>query len=337
MTGEPEQIAFLLVPQFSMLAFLSAVEPLRVANRLSDRDLFAWCAYSADGGPVEASNGMRIMVEAPLSALASCSILIVCAGFEPERHASRDVIRLLQKAARAGSTMGALDTGAFLLARARLLDDVAVTMHWEAVPAFRESFPHIRVKDALYVSERGRTTCAGGSAAIDLMLDRIAATHGEPLAIAIQQQFIHERIRGREDHQRLAPIVEDGANRVGRAVAAMERHLDEPIDKQRLARACGVSTRQFERLFARQTGTSPARHYLGLRLLRARHLLRQTDLSVIQIAAATGFGSASSLSRAYRSRFAVAPREDRIEPSRWSVPLAITPGQPGIPTKNGTL
>jgi transcriptional regulator GlxA family with amidase domain len=322
-----EQIGFLLLPKFSMLAFLSAVEPLRVANRLSSRDLFLWRAYSVDGEPVEASNGMRIMVEAPLSEMAACATLLVCAGFEPERHATRPLIRLLQKLARSGATLGSLDTGAFLLARAKLLDDVTVTMHWEAVPAFREAFPHIPVRDALYINEGKRTTCAGGSAAMDLMLDRIAANHGEALANAVSEQFIHARIRSQEDHQRRSFGVDRPGrlDRIGKALAVMERHLDEPIGKDRLAEILGVSVRQLERLFQQQTGTSPARHYLSLRLMRARQLLRQTGMSMIDIAAATGFSSASSLSRAYREFHGIPPRNDRQEPARWQLPLAVTP------------
>jgi len=156
--AEPEPIGFLLVPQFSMMAFLSAVEPLRVANRLAGRELFAWHAYSGDGAPVQASNGMRIMVEAPMAAISAIPTLLVCAGFEPERYATRAVARLLRRLARAGVVLGALDSGAFRLAKAGLLEGVTVTMHWEAVPAFRESFPQVRVADELYEIDGGRIT-----------------------------------------------------------------------------------------------------------------------------------------------------------------------------------
>ncbi|MBV9701878.1 MAG: GlxA family transcriptional regulator [Methylobacteriaceae bacterium] len=321
----PEPIGFLLVPKFSMMAFLCAVEPLRVANRLAGREIFAWHAYSSDGAPVEASNGMRIMVEGPVEAIARVPTLLVCAGFEPERFATRNVLRALQRLARAGVVLGGIDTGALLLARARLLDGVTVTMHWEAVAAFREAFPDIRVRDELYEIDRGRITCAGGTAAMDLMLDMIATRHGQALAVAVSEQFIHDRIRDRRDHQRMEPAARLGVSdsRLIKVITLMERHLDEPLGKDRLAGSCGVSTRQLERLFRARLGATPSAYYVELRLARARQLLRQTDMSVIEIAAACGFTSASSLSRAYRTLFAVPPSRDRLEPSRWMLPLPV--------------
>jgi AraC family carnitine catabolism transcriptional activator len=318
----PEPIGFLLAPKFSMMAFLCAVEPLRIANRLAGRAVFAWHAYSADGAPVEASNGMRIMVEAPLAAVTGMPTLLVCAGFEPEQLATRHVLRCLQRLARAGVLLGGLDTGAVVLAKAGLLDDVTVTMHWEAVPAFREAFPHITVKDELFEVDCGRITCAGGTAAMDMMLDMIATKHGEPLAVAISEQLIHDRIRDRRDHQRMAPSARLGIGdrRVIKSIGIMERHLDEPVTNAKLAANCGVSARQLERLFGAQLGKAPAAYYLELRLVRARHLLRQSDLSVIEVAAATGFASASALSRAYRQHFGLPPSRDRLEPPRWASP-----------------
>lgn len=324
----PEPIGFLLAPKFSMMAFLSAVEPLRVANRLAARELFAWRAYSFDGAPVDASNGMRLMVEGSIHEIEAIRTLLVCAGFEPERHATRPMLRALGKLARSGVVMGALDTGTVILARANLLGEATVTMHWEAVPAFREAFPHIRVTDALYHVDGGRITCAGGTAAMDLMLDMIATKHGETLAVAVSEQLIHERIRDRADHQRMTAATRRGASnaRITRIIGLMERHLDDPLGRNRLAAACGVSTRQLERLFRAHLGATPANYYLELRLTRARQLLRQTDMSVIQVATATGFTSASVLSRAYRHRFGMPPSGDRFEPARWGLPLAVRPG-----------
>lgn len=325
-TGDgPEPIGFLLVPQFSMMAFLSGVEPLRVANRLAGREIFAWHAFSCDGTTVKASNGMQIVVEGALATVEGVPTLLVCAGFEPERYATRPVLRGLQRLARAGVVLGALDTGTRILAEARLLDGVTVTMHWEAVPAFREAFPHVRVTDELFEIEDGRITCAGGTAAMDLMLDMIATKHGRALAIAVSEQLIHDRIRDRSDHQRMAPATRLGTtdSRLLKIVAVMERHLDEPVPKTRLAGLCGISTRQLERLFRSHLGATPSSHYLKLRLVRARQLLRQTDISVIQVAAASGFTSASSLSRAYRAYFGVPPSADRLEPPRWGLPLPV--------------
>jgi transcriptional regulator GlxA family with amidase domain len=314
--AEPETIGFLLIPQFSMMAFSSAVEPLRVANRLSGRALFEWRTVSADGNPVPASNGMAIAADIALPALAAIPTLIVCASFSPEAGTGRAVLAALRRLARRGATLGALDTGAFVLAAAGLLAGHRATMHWEAVPGFAEAFPDIEIGDALFEISPSCFTCAGGTAALDLMLAMIARKHGQPLAIAVSEQFIHDRIRDRSDRQRMTVPRRLGlANgKLVRVIEAMEGHIERPLETRKLAALAGVSARQLERLFRAQLKASPSEHYLGLRLERARQLLRQTELSVMEIALACGYSSASCLSRSYRSHFKVSPRNDRSEP-----------------------
>jgi transcriptional regulator GlxA family with amidase domain len=313
----PEPIGFYLVPHFSMMAFSSAVEPLRVANRLAGRTLFAWRTVSDNGGPVAASNGMAIAADGALSSLDTIPTLIVCASFEPEAGATRPVLAALRRLARRGTAMGALDTGAHLLAAAGLLAGVKATMHWEAVPGFAAAFPGIEIGDALFEATDTRFTCAGGTAALDLMLAMIARKHGQPLAVAVSEQFIHDRIRDRHDRQRMSLPRRLGiANaKLLRVVETMEAHLERPIETRRLAAMNAISARQLERLFRAALKTSPTEHYLGLRLARARQLLRQTDMSVMDVALACGYASASCLSRAYKGRFGVAPRDDRREPA----------------------
>lgn len=316
-SGEgPEPIGFLLVPEFSMMAFMAAIEPLRVANRLAGQSLFTWHAVSIDGEPVTASNGMAMVAEARLDAAPSLSALILCSSFNPQKAETKTLLGALRKIARKGLPLGALDTGTHILAKAGLIESERVTMHWEAVPAFKEEFPLIEVSDELFEISPTRFTCAGGTAALDMMLHMIGIKHGHALAVAVSEQFIHDRIRDRGTHQRMQM-----ANRIGvtnqkliRIIEAMESHLEVPLDSVELSERAGVSSRQLERLFKTYVKDTPSGYYLKLRLTRARHLLRQTDLSVMDIALATGFSSASSLSRAYRVRYGHSPRQDRVEP-----------------------
>ncbi|WP_284315988.1 GlxA family transcriptional regulator [Labrys miyagiensis] len=311
----PEPIGFLLVPQFSMMAFSAAVEPLRVANRLAGRPLFDWRAWSMDGQPVKASNGWPIPVEGALSAVSDIPTLIVCSSFEPEAHTSKAMLAALRRLARRGTEIGALDTGASILAAAGLLSGGRVTMHWEAAPGFAEAYPDIEISEALFEVSAKHFTCAGGTAALDLMLDMIARKHGQSLAVAVSEQFIHDRLRDRHDRQRMSlpKRLGIGNGKLIRVVAAMEANLETPLDARSLASLSGVSARQLERLFRSQLKDSPANYYLRLRLERARQLLRQTDMSVMEVAMACGYSSASCLSRSYRAHFAVTPREDRSE------------------------
>ncbi len=329
----PEPIGVLLIPKFAAMAFFSAIEPLRVANRMAGRELFAWRSLSEDGGPVEASNGMRFMADGALAEAASMPSLIVCSSFDPQLYESKRLLAALRRLSRAGVMLGALDTGAHILAKAGLLENQTVTMHWEAVPGFREEFPEIEVSEELFEVQRGCFTCAGGTAALDMMLDMIGRKHGLALARAVSEQFIHDRIRSSSDHQRMERGVRlQITNRKAlRIIDLMERNLEQPLDGPALAEAAGITPRQMERLFRELLQDSPLACYRRLRLDRARSLLRQTDLAVTEIALATGFSSASSLSRRYHEHFGLAPREDRKD----RLPVRGGPGDIAVSRPSG--
>ncbi len=309
----PETVGFLLLPRFSMMAFFSAVEPLRIANRISGRPLFDWTLISADGGPVTASNGMTLLVDQAIGEVRHLPSLAVCSGFEPEAHLSRPLMAWLHRLDQAGCALGGLDTGGFLLASAGLLEGERVTLHWESLPAFHERFPTIETSDELFELGERRFSCAGGAAAMDMALEVIARRHGARLAIDVSEQLIHERLRRRGDQQRMTLARRLGTHnrRLVEAVALMERHLEEPLSLAEVASRSGVSPRQLQRLFEQELGSSPRRWYLRLRLERAHHLLEETDMDVLAIGLACGFTSGASFSRAFRSHYGQSPRKVR--------------------------
>lgn len=309
----PLAIGFLLVPGFSLTAFTSALEPLRVANRLAGRELFRWTLLSPDGNPAATSSGLAIVAEGGIDAAPKVGCLIVCAGFAPLRHASARLDGWLRRLARFGVVLGALDTGAFLLARAGLLDGRRVTLHWEAAPAFREAHPEVELASELFVVDRDRITCAGGTAALDLALDLIARRHGRALAAATAEQLLHRRVRPGSDAQRPQPSARLGVAdpRLTAALTVMEDCLSEPLPVRALAARVGIGRRALERLFRAHLGTTPLAHHRALRLGRARSLLTQTELAVREVALACGFPSLEHFSRCYRRRFGRPPRADR--------------------------
>ncbi len=309
----PESVGFLLLPGFSMMAFFSAVEPLRIANRISGRPLFNWTLISEDGGPVTASNGMTLLADQAIAEVKRLPALAVCSGFEPEAHLSRPLMAWLHRLDQAGCALGGLDTGCFLLAAAGLLKGERVTLHWESLPAFRERFPTIETTDELFEIRERRFSCAGGAAAMDLSLEVISRRHGARLAIDVSEQLIHERLRSRRDQQRMTLARRLGTHnrRLVEAVALMEQHLEEPLSLAEVARRSGVSPRQLQRLFEQQLDTSPRQWYLQLRLERARHLLTETDMDVLTVGLACGFTSGSSFSRAFRVQYGHSPRQTR--------------------------
>jgi transcriptional regulator GlxA family with amidase domain len=314
-----ETILFFLIPDFSMIAFTSAVEPLRIANRLSGKRLYAWRLVSADGGPVAASNGIRVQVDAPLAACeppanGKLPVVVLCGGLGSEHYQHRDALGWLRRWARRGAAVGGLCTGAHVLARAGLLDGHRCTIHWENLPGFAEAFPDIQVTADLFEIDRQRFTCSGGTASLDLMLHRIAVAHGEELATKVSEQCIVDRIRGPHDRQRLPLRVRLGVHhpKLIRAVEVMEANIEDPLSQEDLAAHVGISRRQLERLFRRHLGRTPAQHYLETRLERARHLLHQTDMPVMSVACATGFVSASHFTTCYRQMFGKTPRAERV-------------------------
>lgn len=310
---EPETIGFLLAPKFSMMAFVSALEPLRVANRLAGRELYRWKIVSRDGAPVAASNGLALVADHAIDQPARYSSVVICASFEPEASYDKRIGQWLKSLDRAGVGLGSIDTGSFFLAWAGLLDGYRATTHWESLDSFAEQFPRIDVGSGLFIIDRSRFTCAGGTAALDMMLHLIRLRHGHQLAAAVSEQFIHAAIREPQERQRMDPSQREGVTRPGlaRAIDMMESHLEEVVGIDELCDAAGVSRRQLERLFHRHFRVSPQRYYLDLRLQRARALLRYTDMSVVAVAVASGFGSAAHFSRSYRAWCGSSPSGDR--------------------------
>jgi transcriptional regulator GlxA family with amidase domain len=317
---EVETIAFLLVPSFSMIAFTSAVEPLRIANRLSGRMLYRWPLISKEGSPVVASNGISVQVDLAMTALepeggTDRLTVLLSSGIGAERYQDREVFAWLRRLDRRGVTLGALCTGAHVLARAGLLSGHRCTIHWENLPGFVEAFPDIEASADLFEIDGKRLTCSGGTAALDLMLYRIAERHGQELATRVSEQCLMDRIRGPHDRQRLPIRTRLGVHhpKLVMAVELMEANIEEPLDQETLSHYVGVSRRQLERLFHRHMRRPPAQYYLELRLDRARHLLYQTDMPIMDIACACGFVSASHFSTSYRQMFGKTPRAERAQ------------------------
>jgi transcriptional regulator GlxA family with amidase domain len=312
-----DQIGFLLVPQFSMMGFTATIEPLRAANRLSGHQLYAWHLFSPDGEPVEASNGIAVMPEGGLDSGGRLQTLIVCAGLDPHRYAERRISAWLRRHASGGTRIGAISTGPYLLARAGLLDGYRCTIHWENLAGFQEEFRQLDITGELYEIDRNRITCSGGTAALDMMLSIVAVAHGRELATNVAEQFIHERIRDNHDPQRMGLRSRLGIShpKLLKVIALMEENLEDPTPRSELARLAGMSTRQLERLFRRYLAKTPTRYYLELRLYRARLLLAQTSMSVLDVALACGFVSASHFSKCYREFFNRTPREERLVPA----------------------
>ena len=309
----PERVGFLLVPGFALMSYASAVEPLRAANQLAGRKLYDWRHVSTGAAEIAASNGVAIAADHRVGDDAAFDTVFVCAGGNPAEFAHRPTLKWLRGQARRGVRLGGVSGGPFILARAGLLAGHRCTIHWEHIPAFVEQFPELEIERSLFVIDRDRLTSAGGIAALDLMHALIEHDHGPALAAAVSEWFLHTEVRSGSGPQRMTLRERFGTGnaRLLKALERMEARLEEPASRAELAAVAGVSVRQLERLFATHLRSSVGQHYRRIRLDRARLLLRQTAMPILEVAVACGFLSPSHFSRAYRRRFGQAPRTAR--------------------------
>jgi transcriptional regulator GlxA family with amidase domain len=309
----PQAIGFLLLDNFTLISLASAVEPLRMANHLSCKELYRWYTLTQNGGPVSASDGLQITPDTGLDNALALHAVIVCGGVDIQHSVTREHLNWLQSQARQGRRMGAVCTGSWALAKAGLLDGYECSVHWEVLAAMQEASPRASVTTRLFSIDRTRSTSSGGTSPMDMMLHLIGREHGRELAAAISDMFIYERIRNEQDHQRVPLKHMLGTNqpKLQEVVVLMEANLEELIDLDGLASYVDVSRRQLERLFQKYLNCSPSRYYLKLRLIRARQLLKQTSMSIIEVASVCGFVSTPHFSKCYREYFGVPPRDER--------------------------
>jgi transcriptional regulator GlxA family with amidase domain len=307
------RFVFVLLREFTMLSFACAVEPLRIANRMAGRTIYEWTLAGEGGESVACSNGTVFKVDTDLGVLDRDDTVLVCGGMDVQAASTRTIVGWLRREARRGVTIGGLCTAAHTLAKAGLLDGKRATIHWENQDSFGEEFEDVTLTKSVYVIDGNRMTTAGGTASIDLMLKLIAEDHGEDLANAVADQLIYSSIRTDQDTQRLSIPTRIGVRhpKLSRVIQMMEQAIEEPVSPASLARDVGLSTRQLERLFRRYLDRSPKRYYMELRLQKARNLLMQTDMSVINVALACGFASPSHFSKCYRAHYGTTPYRER--------------------------
>ncbi|NQY59935.1 GlxA family transcriptional regulator [Cognatishimia sp.] len=311
--SKPRRFIFVLMNEFTMLCFSAAVESLRIANRMAGQEIYEWVLASEDGEPVTCSAGATFTVDMALESVQRDDTIFLCGGVNIQQSTTPRILNWLRRESRKGPTVGGLCTAGYTLARSGLLEDRQATIHWENQDGFTEEFENIELTKSVFVIDRNRITTAGGTASIDLMLKLIAEDYDEDLANAVADQLIYSSIRTDQDTQRLSVPSRIGVRhpKLSIVIQMMENNIEDPISPSILAKDVGMSTRQLERLFRRYLNRSPKRYYMELRLQKARNLLMQTDMSVINVALACGFASPSHFSKCYRSHYNTTPYRER--------------------------
>ena len=309
----PRRFVFVLMENFTLLSFSSALDALRIANRMSGKTLYEWTFIGENEGVVSCSAGTQFKLDNSLIELHRDDTVLLCGGTSIQEATTKKLIGWLRREARRGLTIGGLCTAAYPMAKAGLLDEKKATIHWENQDSFAEEFLEVELTKTVFVCDGNRYTTAGGTSSIDLLLKIIADEHGEELANAVADQMIYSSIRTDQDTQRLSVPTRIGVRhpKLSKVIQMMEINIEEPISPSILAKDVGMSTRQLERLFRRYLDRSPKRYYMELRLQKARNLLMQTDMSVINVALACGFASPSHFSKCYRAHYDTTPYRER--------------------------
>lgn len=297
-----------------MIAFVNALEVLRMANQVSGRDIFRWSMLSADGMPVMASNGIAIDA-LPLDRISGADILFVCAGNEVQRATTADHLELIRHFARFGTLLGGICTGAYALAKAGVLAGYMCTIHWEYLFAQTETFIDVEFQKCIFKIDRDRITCAGGIAPLEMMLYIVKLAMGAEVVAMISTRFAVESIRNSDARQKAARY---GSSRklLSDILELMENNIETPLSLVELSERSGVCERQLLRLFRIAVGRSVMQHYRSLRLRRARQLLLQSSISLTEIWVVCGFQSHSHFTTAYRREFGLAPGQERTRSER---------------------
>ncbi|WP_337271021.1 GlxA family transcriptional regulator [Oryzifoliimicrobium ureilyticus] len=309
-----QRIGFLLTPNFALMSYASAAEPLRAANVLARTDLYDVVLLSFDGKPITSSSGILVKCQPLADAGEACHTIFVCAGGGPQDWVlPESSLATLRRLARQGIRIGGISAGAYVLAEAGLLDNRDFTIHWENAPLLREAFGHLTPRQARFVFDGDRITCAGGVAALDMMHAMISQRMGAHFARRVSDWYLHTAVAEPGAPQRGSLAERYGTHHPAllTVLEKMEATIENPLDRRIMAKLAGTSPRHLDRLFANELGSSFLETYRAIRLDHARRLLEQSPLSIAEVAFATGFSSAGHFSGSFKAYFGSTPHAVR--------------------------
>jgi transcriptional regulator GlxA family with amidase domain len=305
------EIDILAFPETTVILLASVIEPLRAANRIAGRQLYAWRLLSLDGKPVETTAGIAMPVDGAFRPGSEENPLFLVSSYNWRRSNTTALKMALSRAARHRSMIAGIESGTWLMAEASLLDNHRITVHWEDLEDFSSRHPQIDVVKERFVIDRRRMTSGGALPTLDMMLEIIRRRQGYSMALEVSRAFLYERGGGGADVGPAPSSLAVLDKRLFQALRLMEETVDQPLSMEQLGARTRISPRHLQTLFQKSLGVPPHEHYLALRLNTARRRVIESDMSFADIAAGTGFNSASAFSRAYRSQFQESPSGTR--------------------------
>lgn len=314
-------ICFLLLDNFSLLSFSSAIEPLRIANKVMKRKAFNYICCTIDGGDALASSGGIVRADRALHDVADIDLLAVCSSDDVEQNVlDARHKNMIRRFAHKQTRVAGICTGAYVLADLGLLEGRQCTIHWEYADLFKETFPNVKLVDSLIQADGRFLTCAGGTTALDLMIGFIAELYGGAIASDVASIALHQDMRSGSERQNT--LMRDELNliprRLRRCIELMTENVSETLSQQQLAERLNVSPRQLQRDFQHYLDCAPLTYYSKIRLDIARRLVCRTTMPMVEIAVACGFANASHFAKRYRALHGASPVEDRQSKGRPS-------------------
>lgn len=311
--SETRRVGLLLLDGFAMMSYASTVEPMRAANLLSGKNLYTIEHLCSNDSNAISSGGIKFEPSMKLSEATNLDILFVISGGNPSTFKSDSIFAVLRKLSTRDIILGGVSAGPYILACAGVMKDYRMTVHWEHASSLIERLPDLLFARSLYVMDRDRITCAGGTAPLDMMHALITNHHGDQFARDVSDWFMHTEVRPARGQQRAGLVERHNTNNpaIIKTIEVMENHLADPLTLNQLANLCNLSTRQLNRNFTKHIGVGTMQFYTDLRLSHAKRLCEQTTLSITEIALATGFSSISYFSSKFKNHFKVSPSKAR--------------------------
>lgn len=308
MDQSAQSYAFVLLPGYSLVALACAIDVLRAANIESNQELFRWQLVTDRQRETSSSSGMTLPSN-DFKTQQTPDVIALCGGDGSHDYSNVRLEKWLLAAARRKVTIGSLSDGAFVVAALGLFAKRRSTIHWKCQSAYRERHPDLDIRSSIFEIDGNRFSCAGGTASLDLFLKLVSKTVGKTVIGRIADNYFHDVIRDDDQVQPMADAFRVAAKSrdLSEAIELMEQRLEIPIPVTEIAQALDISHRQLDRLFQKHLSVSPAEYYRSMRLHRASGLLKQTDMSVGEIAVSCGFHSASHMSKFFARKFGVTP------------------------------
>ncbi|GAB6145331.1 GlxA family transcriptional regulator [Desulfocicer niacini] len=311
-------VGFILVPNFTLIAFSGFVAVLRHAADEGDNSrqvLCSWTLMAETLSPITSSCGVQIVPWERFKNPGEFDYVVVVGGLLPKQGMyEQAVVNYLQSAEKHGCHIVGLCTGSFYLAKAGLMKNRKCCVHWFHFQDFIDQFPlSIPVTDEIFIEDRGYITCPGGTSVNDLALFIIERHLGKERAIKCLRHLLLDW--GRTHNHPQMPFTENylliSDPRVRKAIFFMEQNLDKFLTVAEIADHVSTSARQIERLFKIHLNKSPLAYFRKIRLSYGKWIIQNTERSITEIAYECGFSDGSHFSRCFKAEFGKTPAEVR--------------------------